>query len=93
MAGLHVHKVYYVPHRDLVVLAGDPLGGTPGPGYAIDLPKEIRGPGWVPIADVQVVPFADGYRTCVILDYQVVEGAPLMEFSDLEGRVLDLRKP
>ena len=91
MASLSVTRVYYVAHRDLLVLAGELQGRAPLPGWSIDLPRAIRGPGWVPIADVQVVPFADGERTCVILDYQVLESAPLMEFSDLEGTTLDYR--
>jgi hypothetical protein len=91
MASIQVDKVYYVPHRDLVVLAGQLLGRVPAPGWSIDLPRSLRGPGWVPIADVQKVPFADGDRTCIVLHYSVLEGAPLMEFSDLEGAVLDYR--
>ena len=91
MASLSVQKVYYVPHRDLLVLSGRIEGRAPQPGWSIDLPVAVRGPGWVPIADVQVVDFADGARTCVILDYQVLESAPLMEFSDLEGATLDFR--
>jgi hypothetical protein len=91
MASLAVQKVYYVPHRDLLVLAGTLEGRRPQPGWTVDLPVAIRGPGWVPIADVQVVAFADGERTCVILDYQVLESAPLMEFSDLEGITVDFR--
>ncbi|MEQ1503500.1 MAG: hypothetical protein ABMB14_14785 [Myxococcota bacterium] len=88
---LHVFKVYYVPHRDLIVLAGRPEGSPPRIGGAIDLPREIQGPGWVPIASIERVAFADGERTCVILDYEVVTGAPLMEFSALEGLTLDTR--
>jgi hypothetical protein len=91
MASLQVDKVYYVPHRDLVVLAGQLLGREPAAGWSIDLPRALRGPGWVPIADVQKVAFADGERTCIVLQYAVLEGAPLMEFSDLEGAVLDYK--
>lgn len=89
-----VDKVYYVPHRDLLVLAGRADPALPQPGGQIDLPREVRGPGWVPIRDVQSVPFADGtHRLCAILDYEVVAGAPFMEFSDLEGLSLELRPP
>jgi hypothetical protein len=86
-----VEKVYYVPHRDLVVLAGRVEGSGPRPGGSIDLPREVKGPGWVPISDVQTVAFADRERLCVILDYQVIEGAPLMEFSSIEGLALECR--
>lgn len=89
--GMHVLKVYYVPHLDRLALVGRPEGRPPVPGGSIDLPREIRGPGWVPIFDVQQIPFADGLRTAVILEYHVVEGAPLMEFSDLEGKTLETR--
>lgn len=89
-----VDKVYYLPHRDLLVIAGRPDPAAPVPGGSIDLPREIRGPGWVPILDVQTVPFADGVaRLCAILDYEVVAAAPFMEFSDLEGLPLEIRPP
>lgn len=91
MASIEVDKVYYVPHQDLVVLAGRLLGRPPAAGWSIDLPVALKGPGWVPITDVQKIPFADRERTCIVLQYAVFEGAPLMEFSDLEGAVLDYR--
>lgn len=87
-----VRKVYYLAHRDLVVLAGEIEGAPPRPGGSIDLPREVQGPGWVPIHDVQSIAFADGPRLCVVLEYQVLEGAPLMEFSSLEGLALDCRQ-
>ena len=90
----HVLKVYYVPHRDLLVLTGRVEGSAPAPGGSVDLPREVQGPGWVPILDVQVVPFADGtMKPAIVLSYEVVEGAPLMEFSSLEGLTLDTRGP
>lgn len=93
MASFYVDKVYYLAHRDLVVLAGRPESGLPVPGGAIDLPREVKGPGWVPIHDVQKVPFQDGTtKLCVVLEWSVLESAPLMEFSSLEGLALDLRK-
>ena len=88
----HVDKVYYMPQHDLLVLAGRADPTVPTPKDAIDLPRSIQGPGWVPIRDVQVVPFEDGTeRLCVVLDYDVVVPAPLMEFKDLEGLDLDVR--
>ena len=93
MAGFRCDKVYYQAHRDLIVLAGAAESGAPAAGWSVDLPRDIRGPGWVPIHDVQTVPFADGTsQLCLVLEYEVVTGAPLMEFSDLEGRTLDLRR-
>lgn len=89
-----VERVYYLPQRDLLVLAGRPDPTEPKPGGSIDLPRDVKGPGWVPITDVQTVPFADGVeKLCVIVDYHHIEAAPLMEFSDLEGVALDLRNP
>ncbi len=93
MAAFHVEKTYLVPHRDLIVLAGSPVSGLPVPGGAVELPREVKGPGWVPIFDVQKVQFADRERLCIVLQHAVVEGAPLMEFSDLEGLPLQLRGP
>jgi hypothetical protein len=93
VAAFHVEKTYLVPHLDLIVLSGTPVSGLPVPGGAVELPREIKGPGWVPIRDVQRVAFADRERLCILLDHAVVEGAPLMEFSDLEGLPLQLRGP
>ncbi len=92
MASFRVDKVYYVTNQDLLVLAGALESGVVKPGWSIDLPRELKGPGWVPIHDVQQVPFANGItKTCVLLDYEVVVGAPLMEFSDLEGIAMDVK--
>lgn len=92
MAAFHVQKVFYVQGKDLLALAGRVESGRVLPGMAIDLPREVQGPGWVPIAGVQKVPFADGKeRTCVLLDYETITGAPLMEFGDLEGLILEVR--
>jgi hypothetical protein len=93
MAGFHVEKVLYKAVDDLIVLAGRMESGTVGPEWWIDLPREIRGPGWVRIADVQTVAFADRARLCLVLPYAAVIDAPLMEFSDLEGKTFDLRQP
>ena len=74
-----VDKVFFVPHRDLLVLAGRAESAAPVPQGAIDLPREVQGPGWVPILDVQTIPFEDGTtKLCVILEYAVIESAPLM---------------
>lgn len=92
MAAFLVDKVYYVPHRDLVVLTGAMESGIVRPGYSVDLPREIKGPGWVPIHDVQTIPFRDGkQRLGIVLQYELLTGGPLMEFSHLEGLALDIR--
>jgi hypothetical protein len=91
LAAFTVHKVYYVAHRDLLVLAGAPESGLPKPGWSVDLPRDVQGPGWVPIHDVQNIPFKDGEKMAIILEYEVITGAPLMEFSSLEGLTLDVR--
>jgi hypothetical protein len=94
VAAFRCEKVFYVPGQDLVALVGAMESGFVRPGFMIGLPPELRGPGWVPIRDVQTVPFRDGRtRLAVLLDYEVLTGAPLMEFSDLEGKPLDVRKP
>jgi hypothetical protein len=92
VASFRCLKVYYVAHRDLLVLAGHAESGMPKPGWSVDLPKEVKGPGWVPITDVQTIPFQDGTsKLAIILQYEVITSAPLMEFSSLEGLSLDIR--
>lgn len=92
MAAFRVDKVFYVQGHDLLALAGSVESGKVRGGMAIDLPREVQGPGWVPIHAVQEVPFAGGVaRTCVLLEYEVVTGAPLMEFASLEGLSLQVR--
>lgn len=93
MAAFQVLKTYLVPHRDLIVLSGTPVSGMPVPGGAVELPREVKGPGWVPILDVQKIRFGDEDRWCLVLEHAVVEGAPLMEFGDLEGLPLQIRGP
>lgn len=87
-----VHKTFGVPHRDLVVLVGVIEGTPPVAGGSIDLPVEVRGPGWVPILDVQEIELGGRLQTGVVLAWQVLDGAPLMEFADLEGLALDCRR-
>lgn len=91
MAAFEVEKVYMVPHRDLIVIRGRPVSGQPVPGGAIELPRELKGPGWVPIADVQTVRFGEVERLCVVVTWSSIEAAPLMEFADLEGIALQIR--
>lgn len=93
MTRFRVHQCYYQAARDLIVLAGEVQGGLIFPGSTIDLPVSIRGPGHVPIKDVSTVTFADGDRLCVVLDYAVVADAPLLEFTDLVGKDLDVQAP
>jgi hypothetical protein len=92
MAAFKVKKVFYVAGEDLIALAGGMESGFVKPGMSIDLPREVKGPGWVPIHDTQSVPFRDGKTLlCILLLYDVVVGAPLMEFTDLEGLALEIR--
>jgi hypothetical protein len=92
MPVLVVDKVYYVAHRDLIVLTGHAESGAVFAGMEIDLPVSIRGPGFVPIVDVQHIPFRDGtLRFGVVVNYESVTSAPFMEFRDLEGLTLDIR--
>lgn len=92
MAAFRVDKTYYMPNRDLVVLAGAAESGVPQPEQQIDLCKTIGGPGWVPVFDVQHVPFAGGeLKLCLVLQYDVFATVPLMEFSVLEGKSFSLR--
>lgn len=92
MAAFHVETVYYVPHQDLVALAGRMESGFVRPGFQVDLPRELKGPGWVPILDVQRIPFADGrVRLALLLAYASIADNQLMEFGDLEGKPLQVR--
>jgi hypothetical protein len=92
MAAFFCEKVFYVPHQDLVALAGHLESGFVRPGFWVDLPRERRGPGWVVVTHVQQVPFRDGRaRLCLLLPWNAFSDAPLMEFTDLEGIALDLR--
>ncbi len=93
MAAFWCEKGFYVPGQDLVALVGAMESGYVRPGFFIGLPPEVKGPGWVVIRDVQQVPFRDGRtRLAVLLDYDALSAAPLMEFTDLEGRPLDVKK-
>lgn len=92
MPAFHVDHTYYIAARDIFLLAGHTVSGTVKPGMAVDLPKEIRGPGWVPIGGVQTVPFGKGVsKLCLLIDYQFVAAAPFMEFDHLHGKTLDVR--
>lgn len=93
MPTFHVHKAFYYARKDAVVLAGafvDPDDVVPG--FMVELPADIKGHGYVPIADITTVQFADDReQLCLVLDYEVFTDSPLLEFSDLEGRRLDVK--
>lgn len=92
MASFTVSRCFYHPVGDHLVLAGRLESGMAAPGMQVDLPRELRGPGWVTVSDVQVVPFRDGTRQlCLILPYASISEHPFMEFGDLEGKALDVR--
>ncbi len=86
-----VKKSFYLGSRDLLVLTGDVLQHPVQPGMFIDLPRELRGPGRVPIHTVEFVSFADNRdELCVTIQYHHLATAPLMEFSAVEGHVLEV---
>jgi len=92
MASFHVDKVYYLAREDLLVISGEPDDAALDATWWIDLPERLKGPGYVPVSGVQMVPFANGVqKLCVLLDYALIDSHPLLEFSDLEGEVLGLR--
>lgn len=83
-----VEKVYWLPKADLLVLTGH-LVGDVGPGMLVDLPVAIKGPGPVPVHSVEFVDFGQAGALPAITVAQVyLDQAPLMEYSDLEGRTL-----
>jgi hypothetical protein len=82
-----------VMHRDLIVLVGRFQGDAATPGWEVDCPEAIKGPGWVPIRDVQTIRLEDVDWPALVLEYESFTSAQLMEFGDLEGRALDLRDP
>jgi len=87
MAFFQVFKTYYLFKKDALVLTGQ-LVGEVEPGMYVDLPREVNGPGPVPILGVEVVQFADGALPAITIAHEHIEDAPLMEFCDLEGRLL-----
>jgi hypothetical protein len=92
VASFTVDRCFYHPVGDHLVLAGRLESGQASPGMQIDLPQELRGPGWVTVTDVQWVPFRGGARQlCLILPYAALSEHPFLEFSDLEGKALDVR--
>ena len=93
MASFHVHKAFYYARRDAVVLAGAFVDQDDVvPGFLVELPAEIKGHGYVPIADITTVQFADDReQMCLVLEYEVFYDSPLLEFSDLEGLTLDVK--
>ncbi len=70
-----------------LVLTGQVVGAIE-PGMYVDLPREVNGPGPVPILGVEYVQFADGALPAITIAHKHIEDAPLMEFCDLEGRLL-----
>jgi len=92
VAAFYCEKTFYLANGDSFVMAGRMVSGTVHEGMAVDLPRELRGPGWVPIAGAQTVPFDDGRALlCLLIDYAIIAGSPFMEFGDLHGKTLDVR--
>lgn len=89
MAEFHVDKAFFLGRTDQLVLTGAPSLGPVVPGMYVDLPREVEGPGPVPIAAVEVVKFADGREVpALCIDFHHLDAAPGLEFASLEGRVL-----
>ncbi len=93
MSAFQVDRAFYHARRDAVVLAGAFVGvDDVAPGSLVELPADIRGHGFVPIAEITTVQFADAReQMCLVLRYEVFYDSPLLEFSDLEGRTLAVR--
>lgn len=91
MGRFYCHRAYWLMTRDLLVLSGKILEGPVEPGMAIDLPRSIRGPGFVPIHSVQEVTFEDRPPELgVVIQWHHLDAAPMMEPSHLEGRTLQV---
>jgi len=86
---VQVHKAYWMPRTDALVLTGQ-LVGQVEPGMLVDLPREVNGPGPVPIRSVELVEFTTGTMLAITVDHDELEVAPLMEYADLEGRLLEV---
>jgi hypothetical protein len=89
MGCFQVFKTYFLFKMDALVLTGH-LVGEVEPGMYVDLPREVNGPGPVPILGVEYVQFADGALPAITIAHEHIEDAPLMEFCDLEGRLLEV---
>lgn len=88
-----VLKAFYLPDRDLLVFTGSVIEGGLVGGMWIDLPRALRGPGWVEVHSVESVQFADGREDLAItVQYGAIESTPLFEPSLCEGRVLSLKR-
>lgn len=91
MSLFKVKRSFYLGSRDLVVLTGDVLRHPVQPGMFIDLPRDLRGPGRVPIHSVEFVKFANNVdELAVTFLYHHLATAPLMELSAVEGHVLEV---
>ncbi len=89
MGRYYCERAYWLMTRDLLVLTGKILEPRVEPGMLIDLPKSIRGPGPTPIHSIQEVTFEDRPPELgVVIEMHHLDKAPLMEPSDLQGRVL-----
>lgn len=93
MPAFHVDKAFYYARKDSVVLAGAFVDSDDVvPGFLVELPAEVKGHGYVPIADITTVQFADDRaQLCLVLAYEVFYDSPLLEFSDLEGLTLNVK--
>lgn len=83
-----IEKAFYHAGFDLVVLTGSVSQGRLEPGMWIDLPKEVGGPGRVPIQSVEYVEFLTGRELAVTVNYQDLSNAAfdpaVLEGSEVE---------
>lgn len=86
-----VHKTFWLGSRDLVVMTGDIVENPVRQGMFLDVPIALRGPGRVPIHSLELVRFRGGNEELAItVEYTQFASAPLLELSDLEGRLLEV---
>ena len=85
-----VDNAYFHPGYDLVVLTGSVAQAPVRAGMHVDLPREVNGPGWVPIASLEYVQFPTGPKLALTIPFSAIGGTNL-EPSVLEGRELEVR--
>jgi len=89
-AKFYVKRCYWVTKRDWIVMTGVVKNGPIFPGMYINLPRELHGPGPVPIGTMEEVELLTGTEFAITFEYRHLESAPLFEPSWVEGRWLDV---
>jgi len=91
MGAFRVKAAYYMSARDIVVMTGVIESEPVDPGRFIDLPKEIGGPGWVQISNMERVQFTTHMEIAVCFPIRALDKAPLFDVSQVEGHILDVK--